>query len=119
MNCAGRSSGAIAGKCGPDHRSARTYSGQNLDAAELEQISEIWGMQFAEALIKNPRWSTCDQPEAIRAAGVIVKHAIREIVATLDRGDDFRPHTTMMAQTISGSFYGEFLRGPLKFAGTA
>jgi hypothetical protein len=117
MNCARRSSRAVrpvAGEKlrGPD-RPARAYF---FD--ELEQLSKIWGMQFAEALITDPRWPTCDQGEAIRAAGVIVKRAIREIVATLDRGEDFRPHTTMMARTVSGSFYGELLRGPLKFAGS-
>jgi hypothetical protein len=82
-----------------------------LDAAELEQISEIWGLQFAEALIADRRWPTCDQPRAIRAAGVIVERAICEIVATLNTGDDFRPFTEMMAVTISGAFWNSMPKG--------
>src|ERR1035437_3610648 len=70
-----------------------------LDAAELEQISEIWGAQFADILITDHRWPTCNQPAAIRASGFVVERAITGIVAILDSGDDFKPHTKMMAAT--------------------
>jgi hypothetical protein len=76
-----------------------------IDAAELEQISEIWGAQFADILITDHRWPTCNQPAAIRAAGVVVERAITGIVAILDSGDDFRPHTKMMAATTRAAFW--------------
>jgi hypothetical protein len=76
-----------------------------LDAAELEQISEIWGAQFADILITDHRWPTCNQPAAIRAAGFVVERAITGIVAILDSGDDFKPHTEMMAATINTAFW--------------
>jgi hypothetical protein len=82
-----------------------------LSAAELEQIAEIWGVQFAETLIADRRWPRCDQPRAIRAAGVIVERAIGEIVATLNTGRDFQPFTAMMAETISKSFWDSMPKG--------
>jgi hypothetical protein len=76
-----------------------------IDAAELEQISENWGVQFADRLITDRRWPTCNQPAAIRAAGLIVERAITGIVAILNSGDDFKPHTKMMAATINTAFW--------------
>jgi hypothetical protein len=76
-----------------------------LDAAELEQISEVWGAQFADVLITDHRWPTCNQPAAIRAAGVVVDRAITGIVAILDSGEDFKPHTKMMAETTRAAFW--------------
>jgi hypothetical protein len=76
-----------------------------LDAAELAQISEIWGAQFADTLLSDRRWPRCDQSAAIRAAGVVVDRAITGIVAILDGGADFRPHTRMMAETIHTAFW--------------
>jgi hypothetical protein len=76
-----------------------------LNPAELEQISEIWGVRFADCLITDRRWPTCDQPAAIRAAGAVVARAITGIVAILDGGDDFRPHTKMIADTIYAAFW--------------
>lgn len=77
----------------------------NLDQAELKQIAEIWGAQFADCLITDRRWPTCNQPAAIRAAGLVVDHAITGITAILDGGDDFRAHTKMMAQTTRAAFW--------------
>jgi hypothetical protein len=76
-----------------------------LDPAELEQISKIWGIQFADRLITDHRWPACNQAAAIRAAGLVVERAITGIVAILDSGDDFRPHTAMMAATINTAFW--------------
>jgi hypothetical protein len=76
-----------------------------LDADELEQLSTIWGAQFADILITDRRWPTCNQPEAIRAAGLVVDRAIIGIVAILDGGADFKPHTRMMAETIHTAFW--------------
>jgi hypothetical protein len=76
-----------------------------LDAAELEQISKNWGVQFADCLITDRRWPTCNQPAAIRAAGLVVDRAITGIVAILDGGADFKPHTRMMAETIHTAFW--------------
>ena len=76
-----------------------------LDPVELEQISEIWGVQFADHLITDRRWPTCNQLAAIRAAGLVVDRAIIGIVAILDSGDDFKPHTKMMAETIHTAFW--------------
>jgi hypothetical protein len=72
---------------------------------ELEQISEIWGAQFADILISDRRWPTCDQLAAIRAAGLVVDRAITGIVAILDSGDDFKPHTKKTAKTIHAAFW--------------
>jgi hypothetical protein len=92
--------------CGPDHP-ARTYFGGNLmlNSTELEQISQVWGVRFADILITDRRWPTCNQPAAIRAAGSIVERTIADIVAILDVGDDFKPHTKMMARTIHFAFW--------------
>jgi hypothetical protein len=76
-----------------------------LDPAELEQISQIWGTQWADALITDRRWPTRNQSAAIRAVGLIVERGITEIVAILDSGDDFKPHTKMMARTIHEAFW--------------
>ncbi len=76
-----------------------------LDAAELEQISVIWGTKWADVLITDQGWPTCNQPAAIRAAGLIVERGITGIVAILDSGDDFKPHTKMMAETIHTAFW--------------
>ena len=51
-----------------------------LDPVELEEMSEIWGTQFADCLITDRRWSTCNQPAAILAAGFVVERAIRAVV---------------------------------------
>jgi hypothetical protein len=72
---------------------------------ELEQISEIWGAQFADCLITDRRWPTCNQPAAIRSAGLVVDRAIRGIVAILDSGDDFKPYTKMIAATTRAAFW--------------
>jgi hypothetical protein len=76
-----------------------------LDAVELEQISENWGRQFADILITDRRWPKCNQPAAVRAAGIVVDRAVIGIAAILDSGADFKPHTTMMAQTIRSAFW--------------
>ncbi|MGY4504214.1 hypothetical protein ACVWYH_008171 [Bradyrhizobium sp. GM24.11] len=76
-----------------------------LDPVELEQISEIWGGQFADTLISDRRWPTCNQGAAIRAAGLVVERAITGIVEILNGGADFRPHTRMMAETIHTAFW--------------
>jgi hypothetical protein len=76
-----------------------------LNPAKLEQISEIWGAQFADCLITDRRWPTCNQPAAIRAAGFVVERAITGIVAILDSGGDFKPHTKMMAETTRAAFW--------------
>jgi hypothetical protein len=82
-----------------------------LDAAELEQISEIWGVQFADCLVTDRRWPTCDQPAAIRAAGLVVDRAIVGIVAILDGGADFKPHTKMIAETTRAAFWNSMPKG--------
>jgi hypothetical protein len=112
MNCARRSSRAIrpvAGEklCGPDHPARTYFEAKNLmlDPVELEQISEIWGVKFADSLITDRRWPTCNQPAAIRAAGIVVERAITGIVAILDSGGDFKPHTKMMAETTRAAFW--------------
>jgi hypothetical protein len=91
---------------------AETYSvpGQpgtdmSLDQAELKRIAETWGVQFADCLIADRRWPTCNQPSAIRAAGFVVERAITGIVAILDSAADFKPHTKMMAETIHTAFW--------------
>jgi hypothetical protein len=76
-----------------------------FDAVELEQISEIWGAQLADSLIADRRWPTCNQPSAIRAAGFVVERAITGIAAILDSGDDFKPHTKRMAETMHTAFW--------------
>ena len=76
-----------------------------LDAVELEQISVIWGTQWADILITDRRWSTCNQSAAIRAASLIVERGITGIVAILDSGDDFGPHTKMIAATTRAAFW--------------
>jgi hypothetical protein len=76
-----------------------------LEAAELEQISENWAAQFADILITDQRWPTCNQPAAIRAAGFVVDRAITGIVAILDGSDDFKPHTKMIAATTRAAFW--------------
>jgi hypothetical protein len=76
-----------------------------LDAAEFEQISVIWGTKWADVLITDRRWPTCDQPAAIIAVGLVVDRAIAGIVAILDGGADFKPHTRMMAGTIHAAFW--------------
>jgi hypothetical protein len=76
-----------------------------LDQAELRQLAETWGTQFADCLIADARWPTCNQPAAIHAAGLVVDRAIIGIVAILDSGDDFKPHTAMMSRTIHTAFW--------------
>jgi hypothetical protein len=91
-----------AGSSGP-----HILRGKNLmlDPVELGQISEIWGTQFADILITDRRWPTCDQSAAVRAAGLVVDRAITGIVAILDSGDDFKSHTKMMAATTRAAFW--------------
>jgi hypothetical protein len=76
-----------------------------LDQAELKQIAETWGTQFADCLIADRRWPTCNQRAAIRAAGFVVELAITGISAIIDSGDDFKPHTKMMAETMHTAFW--------------
>jgi hypothetical protein len=76
----------------------------SLDQAELKQIAETWGAQFADCLIADRRWPTCNQPSAILAAGFVVERAIGGIVAILDSSADFKLHTRMMAETIHIAF---------------
>ena len=78
--------------------------GEPLDAAELFFLSETWGLQLADAMICDPRWPICDQPNTIRDARRIVDRAIVLIVATLDESADFRPHTPLMAAAIRDAF---------------
>jgi hypothetical protein len=85
-----------------------------LDPVELEQISEIWGEQFADILITDRRWPACDQPAAIIAAGLIVERAITGIVAILDSGADFRPHVQKMAETTRAAFWNSMPAGSKK-----
>jgi hypothetical protein len=80
-------------------------TGISMDRTELRVISERWGAQFADALITDRRWPACNQPAAIRAAGMVVERAIIGIVAILDTGDDFKPHTKMMAATVHAAFW--------------
>ncbi len=74
-------------------------------AVDLEQISKIWGAQFADCLITDRRWPTCNQSAAVCAAGLVVDRAITGIVAILDGSDDFKPHTKMMAETTRAAFW--------------
>jgi hypothetical protein len=85
-----------------------------LDPIELEQISKIWGLQFADCLITDRRWPACDQPAAIRAAGLVVDRAITGIVAILNNGADFKPHTGMMAETTRAAFWNSMPAGSEK-----
>jgi hypothetical protein len=82
-----------------------------LDPVELEQISEIWGVQFADCLITDRRWPNCNQSAAIRAAGLVVDRAIAGIVTILDSGADFKPHTKMMAETTRAAFWSAMPKG--------
>jgi hypothetical protein len=106
LNCVDNSpSRAMRSVAGANVRGGSSAPHIPINAVELEQISEIWGEQFADILITDHRWSTCNQPAAIRAAGVVVERAITGIVAILDRGDDFKPHTKMMAETTRAAFW--------------
>jgi hypothetical protein len=102
--CAGPSLGEVVrpGSPGP-HIFSRGEAA--LDPIDLKQISTVWGLQFADCLIADLRWPTCNQQAAIRAAGLVVDRAIIGIVAILDGGPDFRPHTKMMAETIHAAFW--------------
>jgi hypothetical protein len=62
-------------------------------------------VQFADCLITDRRWPACNQPAAIRAAGVVVERAIIGIIALLDSGADSKPQTKMMAETIHTAFW--------------
>jgi hypothetical protein len=106
LNCDDSSSRAMRSVAGANVRGGSSVPHiLILDAAELEQISEIWGAQFADTLIADRRWPTCNQPAAIRAAGFVVERAITGIVAILDSGGDFKPHTKMMAETTRAAFW--------------
>jgi hypothetical protein len=105
-NCVDSSSPSRNGSvAGADVRGGSSVPHIILGATELEQISENWGVQFADVLITDQRWPTCKQPAAIRAAGVVVERAITGIVAILDSGEDFKPHTKMMAETTRAAFW--------------
>jgi L-fucose mutarotase/ribose pyranase (RbsD/FucU family) len=71
---------------------------------ELEQISKIWGAQFADCLITDARWPSCNQTAAVVAAGAVVKSAIDGIARILDVGD-FAPHIEMMSTTMHNAFW--------------
>jgi hypothetical protein len=121
MNCVRRSScagrpvaGGKAVRAGSSP--ARTYAEatwvvgndgeiEALDPDELEQLAEIMGTEYADCLITHPRWPTCNQPAAIRAAGHGVDLGIAGIVAILNGAADFRPHTAMMSTTIRNAFW--------------
>lgn len=82
-----------------------------FDELELEQISQTWGFQFADALMSDRSWPTCDQQSTIRAAILVVDHAITGIVAILNEGPDFRPHLEMIARTTRSSFRSSLPHG--------
>jgi hypothetical protein len=54
------------------------------------------------------------QPAAIRAAGLVVDRAITGIVAILNNGADFKPHTKMMAETTCAAFWNSMPAGSKK-----
>jgi hypothetical protein len=105
LNCVDSSPSRNGSVAGPNVRGGSSVPHMLIDAAELEQIAENWGAQFADVLITDHRWPTCNQPAAIRAAGLVVDRAITGIVEILDSGDDFRPHTKMMAVTTRAAFW--------------
>jgi hypothetical protein len=76
----------------------------SLDQAELKQIAEIWGTQFADCLVTDARWPACNQAAAVVAAGAIVKNAIDDMARILDVGD-FAPHIAMMSATTNLAFW--------------
>ena len=55
-----------------------------LDHDELKQIATVWGTEWADALIADPRWPTCRQAAALTAAHAIVRTAIDDIARILD-----------------------------------
>lgn len=106
LNCVDSSSRAMRSVAGATNvRDGSSVPHIPIDAADLEQISEIWGAQFADIMITDHRWPGCNQPAAIRAAGIVVERAITGIVAILDGSDDFKPHTKMMAETTRAAFW--------------
>jgi L-fucose mutarotase/ribose pyranase (RbsD/FucU family) len=82
----------------------RNPEDMSLDQAELKQIAETWGTQFADCLIADARWPSCNQAAAVVAAGAVVKSAIGGIARILDVGD-FAPHTEMMSATMHNAFW--------------
>jgi hypothetical protein len=78
--------------------------GTGVSRAELEQLAETWGTEFADCLIADRRWPSCNQAAAVVAAGAIVKFAIARIARILDVGD-FAPHTEMMSATMHNAFW--------------
>jgi hypothetical protein len=76
----------------------------SLDSGELKFIAQIWGEEFADALIANPRWPRCNQSRAIAVAESIVRTAITGVAAILDEGADFRPHVKMISATTWCAF---------------
>jgi hypothetical protein len=75
----------------------------NLDSNELKFMAQVWGEEFADALIADHRWPRCNQSRAIVAAEAIVRTAITSVAAILD-GGDFKPHTGMMSATTWRAF---------------
>jgi hypothetical protein len=104
-NCVDSPSRAMRSVAGANVRGGSSVPHIPINAAELERISENWGAQFADVLITDHRWPTCNQPAAIRAAGVVVERAITGIVAILNSGDDFRPFTKMIETTTRAAFW--------------
>src|SRR6266436_6076142 len=76
----------------------------SLDSGELKFIAQVWGEQYADALIAGPRWPRCNQSRAIAAAEAIVRTAITGVAAILHEGADFRPHVRMISAATWSAF---------------
>jgi hypothetical protein len=76
----------------------------SIDSDELKFIAQVWGEQYADALIAGSRWPRCNQSSAVAAAEAIVRTAITDIAAILDEGGDFKPHIGMISATTWCAF---------------
>jgi hypothetical protein len=76
----------------------------SIESDQLKFIAQVWGEEFADALIADPRWPRCNQHNAIAAAEAIVRTAITGVAAILDGGGDFKPHIGMMSATTWRAF---------------
>src|SRR6059036_521849 len=76
----------------------------SIESDELKFIAQVWGEEFADALIADPRWPRCNQNSAIAAAESIVRTAITSVAAVLNDGADFRPHVRMISATTWCAF---------------
>jgi hypothetical protein len=76
----------------------------DLSRVELTRFAESLGTQWADALITDPRWPSCNQAAAIVAAGAVVDRTASEIANILD-GIAFAPHAAAMSATMRSAFW--------------